>query len=238
MARRALVTGAARGIGRAIALALAGMGLDVTVHYRRSRAEAEATAREVQALGRRAALVQGDVTDPGEARRLVEATVRGLGGLEVLVHNVGDYLYKPLESVTVAEWHRILDTNLNAAFYLTQAAWPHLVGAREAARVVYLGYAGAGRMAAKPHIAPYFVAKTGVVLLAMAYAKRLAPYGGTVNVVAPGVAENSVTQPVGEIPMGRVAHLSEVARAVAFFVDGDSGYLTGQVLEVAGGWNL
>jgi len=106
------------------------------------------------------------------------------------------------------------------------------------ARVVYLGYAGAGRMVAKPQIAPYFVAKTGVVLLARAYAKRFAGEGVTFNVVAPGVAENSVTKPLREIPMGRVAALEEVARAVLFFVDEAAGYLTGQVLEVAGGWNL
>ena len=238
MARRALVTGAARGIGRAIALHLAGMGLDVAVHYRRSRETAEATAREVERWGRRALLVAGDVTDPKEAAAIVEAAVKGLGGLEVLVHNVGDYLYKPLERVGPEEWRAILDSNLNSAFYLLKAAWPHLEAAGVLGRVVFLGYAGAGQLTAKPQITPYFVAKTGVVLLAKAAAKRLAPTGVTVNVVAPGVAENSVSKPLREIPMGRLAALDEVARAVAFFVDEESGYLTGQVIEVAGGWNL
>ena len=238
MARRALVTGSARGIGRAIALALAERGLDVAVHYRRSLEDAEATARAVEARGRRAVLVRGDVTDPEEAAAIVAEAARGLGGLEVLVHNVGDYLYKDLEAVTAEEWRAILASNLDSAFYLTQAALPHLRRAGGGARVVYLGYAGAGQIVAKPAIAPYFVAKTGVVLLAKAYARRFAGEGITFNVVAPGVAENSVTKPLGEIPMGRVAALEEVARAVLFFVDEDAGYLTGQVLEVAGGWNL
>jgi len=104
MARRALVTGSARGIGRAIALALAEMGLDVAVHYRKSREDAEATARAVEERGRRAAVVRGDVADPEEAAAIVETAAEGLGGLEVLVHNVGDYLYKPLEAVSPEEW--------------------------------------------------------------------------------------------------------------------------------------
>jgi len=105
-------------------------------------------------------------------------------------------------------------------------------------RVVFLGYAGAGQAVAKPHITPYFVAKTGVVLYAKALAARLAPHGVTVNVVAPGVAENSVTQPLREIPMGRAAYLGELVDAVGYFVSTSADYVTGQVLEVAGGWNL
>jgi len=238
MARRALVTGSARGIGRAIVLALAEAGLDVAVHYRKSREDAEATRREAEALGVRAVLVQGDVTRPEGAAGIVRQAAGALGGLEVLVHNVGDYLYKPIEEVRPEEWRAILASNLDSAFYLIQAALPYLRRAGGGGRVVYLGYAGAGQIAAKPAIAPYFIAKTGVVLLAKAYARRFAEEGITFNVVAPGVAENSVTKPLKEIPMGRVARLEEVARAVAFFVDEASGYLTGQVLEVAGGWNL
>ncbi len=238
MARRALVTGSARGIGRAVLLALAEAGLEVAVHYRRSRKDAEATRHEAEARGVRAVLVQGDVAHPEGATAVVEAAAGALGGLDVLVHNVGDYLYKPIEEVGPGEWREILASNLDSAFYLTQAALPYLRQGGEAKRVVYLGYAGAGQIAAKPAIAPYFIAKTGVVLLAKAYARRFAEEGITFNVVAPGVAENSISKPLREIPMGRVARLEEVARAVAFFVDEASGYLTGQVLEVAGGWNL
>jgi len=237
VARAVLVTGAARGIGRAVALGLAERGFDVAVHYRSSRAAARAVAAEVRRRGRRARLVQGDLTDPEAARAVVEAAARGLGGLAVVVNNVGDYLYKPVEEVTPAEWRAVLDSNLNSAFYVTQAALPHLL-AGGWGRVVFLGYAGAGRAVAKPHIAPYFVAKTGVVLYAKALAARLAPHGVTVNVVAPGVAENSVTQPLREIPMGRAAYLGELVDAVGYFVSDAAGYVTGQVLEVAGGWNL
>ncbi len=237
MARAALVTGAARGIGRAVALGLAERGFDVAVHYRSSRAEAREVAATVRRIGRRAVMVQADLTDPAQARKAVEATARGLGGLAVVVNNVGDYLFKPIEEVEPEEWRAVLASNLDTAFFVTQAALPYLL-AEGWGRVLFLGYAGAGQLAAKPQIAPYFIAKTGVVLYAKALAARLAPHGVTVNVVAPGVAENSVTQPVREIPMGRVARLDELVEAVGYFVSPATDYVTGQVLEVAGGWNV
>ncbi|WP_457628221.1 bifunctional dihydropteridine reductase/dihydrofolate reductase TmpR [Oceanithermus sp.] len=237
MARAALVTGAARGIGRAVALGLAERGFDVAVHYRSSRAEAREVAATVRRIGRRAVTVQADLTDPAQARKAVEATARGLGGLAAVVNNVGDYLFKPIEEVEPEEWRAVLASNLDTAFFVTQAALPYLL-AEGWGRVLFLGYAGAGQLAAKPQIAPYFIAKTGVVLYAKALAARLAPHGVTVNVVAPGVAENSVTQPVREIPMGRVARLDELVEAVGYFVSPAADYVTGQVLEVAGGWNV
>jgi len=238
MARRALVTGSAKGIGRAILLKLAEEGLDVAVHYRKSKEEAERTRQKAEAFGVRSVLVSGDVASPEGAAGVVRAAARALGGLDVLVHNVGDYLLKPIDQVSPAEWRAILASNLDSAFYLTQAALPYLREGEEAKRVLYLGYAGAGQMLAKPEIAPYFVAKTGVLLLAKAYAKRFAEAGITFNVVAPGVAENSVTKPLREIPMGRTAKLEEIARAAWFFIDEKAGYITGQAIEVAGGWNL
>jgi len=237
VARAALVTGAARGIGRALALGLAERGFDVAVHYRSSRAEAREVAAAVRRTGRRAVTVSGDLTDPAQARAAVEAAARGLGGLAVVVNNVGDYLFKPIEDVSPEEWRGVLASNLDTAFFVTQAALPFLL-AEGWGRVLFLGYAGAGQLVAKPQITPYFIAKTGVVLYAKALAARLAPHGVTVNVVAPGVAENSVTQPVREIPMGRVARLDELVEAVGYFVSPAADYVTGQVLEVAGGWNV
>jgi len=237
VARVALVTGAARGIGRALALGLAERGFDVAVHYRSSRREAAQTAAAVRRLGRRAVTVAADLTDPQAARAAVERSVEQLGGLEVLVNNVGDYLYKPVEVLRPDEWSYVINSNLNSAFYVTQPALPHLQ-AGGWGRIVFIGYAGAGQMVAKPHITPYFVAKTGLILYARALAARLAARGVTVNVVAPGVAENSMTQPLEEVPMGRAAHLDELMEAVAYFVSEKADYVTGQVLEVAGGWNL
>ncbi|WP_278359044.1 SDR family oxidoreductase [Thermus thermophilus] len=200
-----------------------------------SEALAEATRQEAEALGVKAIKVRADLTREEEVDRLVEEVRYHLGGVGVLVNNVGDYLYKPIEEVSLEEWRWILDTNLTATFLLTQRVLPLMV-AQGFGRIVNLGYAGAGNLLARTHITPYVIAKTGVILYTKAIAKRFAASGITANVVAPGVAENSVSKPLHEIPMGRLALLQEIAQAVLFFVR--EPYLTGQVLEVAGGWNL
>lgn len=235
MRRTALVTGSAKGIGKAILLALAREGFDVAVHYKNSELEAETTRQEAEALGVRSIKLQADVTQPEEAQRLVSAAASELGGLHVLVNNVGDYLKTPIEKCSPQEWQRMLDSNLNATFYVTQAAIPHMVRAGFG-RVVNIGFAGAQNLLARPGITAYVIAKTGVILYSKALAKQLAPQGITVNVVSPGIAENSISKPIEEIPMGRLADLEELARAVLFFVR--EGYVTGQVIEVSGGWNL
>lgn len=233
--RVALVTGSAKGIGRAILLALAKEGFHVVVHYRTSEGLAEATRLEAEALGVKAIKVRADLTREEEVLALVEEVRYHLGGIGVLVNNVGDYLYKPIEEVSLEEWRWILDSNLTSTFLLTQKVLPLMV-AQGYGRIVNLGYAGAQNLLARTHITPYAIAKTGVILYTKAIAKRFAQAGITANVVAPGVAENSVSKPLQEIPMARLALLEEIAQAVLFFMR--EPYVTGQVLEVAGGWNL
>ncbi len=237
MSRVALVTGSAKGIGRAIVLALAEKGFDVAVHYQSSQTAAEQTRQDAEKRGVRAIKVAADVTRVQEAQQLIRAVAEQLGGLQVLVNNVGDYLKKPIDQTTPEEWHSMLDSNLNAPFYLTQTALPYL-SKTGYGRVISIGFAGAQNLLARSGITPYVIAKTGLIIYSKSLAQRMAAQGVTVNVVSPGVAENSISKPVDEIPMGRLAYLEELARAVLFFVDEANGYLTGQVVEVSGGWNL
>ena len=190
----ALVTGSATGIGRGIALALAREGYDVCVHYRRSEAEAEEARAEAEALGVSAITLQTDLTDPEAAGGLVREAHDHLGGLAVLVNNVGNYLYKPLDELTVEEWDDVLATNLHATFATCRATVP-LMRAAGGGRIVNLGYAGAQSLVGRPNLAAYAIAKTGVVLLTKAIARAEAGSGITANVVAPGVIENSRTSP-------------------------------------------
>ena len=233
----ALVTGSATGIGRGIALALAREGHDVAVHYRRSAEEAEATRAEAESYGVRAIVLQADLDDRGAARSLVHEANERLGRLSILVNNVGNYLYKPFDEVTDGEWDDVLATNLSATFATCQAAIP-LLRKAGGGRIVNLGYAGSQSLVARPNLVAYAIAKTGVVLLTKAIARDEAANGITANVVAPGVIENSATKPLHEIPAGREGRTDEVAAAVLYFVSPEAAYVTGQVLEVSGGWNV
>ena len=234
----ALVTGASRGIGRALAVALAAEGFDVAVHYRGSEADAQETARLCREQGVRAAALQADLTDPAQARALVRSAHAAFpdSGLAVLVNNVGNYVNRPLLDTTDAEWADMLGSNLTATFATCQEAAP-LLRARGWGRIVNLGYAGASLNVARPGIVPYVIAKAGVLQLSRSLAVVLAGSGVSVNVVSPGVIDTSVSQPVAQIPAGRPGTVPELVQAALSFVRA-SDYLTGQELEVAGGWNL
>jgi len=232
------VTGSAKGIGKAIVLALAADGYDVVVHYRRSRVEAEAVAAAASALGVHAVALAADVTVEAEARDLVDAAYGLHGRLDVLVNNVGDYHHGLLADMSGEVWHHMLASNLDSTFYTCQRAVPYLRLAPGGGRIVNIGFAGAELMKARPGIAAYGIAKTGVILYSKALAVSEAATGLTVNVVSPGVMENSVSAPRLEIPMGRLGRLDEVVAAVRYFLSPAAAYVTGTTLEVAGGWNV
>ncbi len=234
----ALVTGAARGIGRAVALALAHNGYHIAVHYRSSEQDAQDTASSCRAEGVQAEVFAADITRPDEATALVETVHEAFGGPHILVNNVGNYHQGPLAELSLETWHEMFDSNLHCTFYLCRAALPHMqkVGW---GRIVNLGYAGAEILKARPGIAPYVIAKTGVILYSKALAATYAGDGITVNVVSPGIIENSVSQPPkSSLPMGRTGTLTELAGAVLYLASDEAAYVTGITLEVAGGWNL
>ncbi len=234
----ALVTGSATGIGRAIVLALAEDGYDVAVHYRRSRERAEEVAEAARAAGADAAVLQADVTVEEEATGLVDEAHVRFGRLDVLVNNVGDYHNGPLGELSSEVWHAILASNLHSTFYTCQRALPHLRAAPGGGRIVNLGYAGAEMLKSRPNIAPYVVAKSGVILYTKSLALAEAARGVTANVVSPGVMENSDTKPLRELPMQRTGRLEELVAAVRYLVSPEAAYTTGVTIEVAGGWNL
>ena len=230
----ALVTGSVKGIGRALALMLADEGYGVAVHYRTSEREAREVAREVEERGVSAVVLQADVTDAGQATRLVNDAHAQLGQLDVLINNVGDYLFTPLDELEIADWHAMFDSNLHSTFYTCRAAAPLM---RQGGRIINLGYAGAELIKARPSIAAYSIAKTGVILYSKALAKVEAKRGITVNVISPGIMENSVSTPEG-LPMGRAGTLSELTSAARYLISPGARYVTGVTLEVAGGWNV
>ena len=241
----ALVTGAGAGIGQAAALELAARGADVAIHYHRSDAGARETARRVEALGGRSAVLAGDLTRREDARTLVASVVERLGRIDVLVNNAGDLVERrPLLEMTETLWRQVLDLNLSSVFFVTQAAAPGMIERGRGAIVNVSSLAahnGGG-----PGAAAYAAAKGGLISLTKAMAKELAPKGVRVNCVSPGLIGHTAfhgrfTAPEAfaaiekTIPIGRGGTPEEVGRVIAFLSGPDSAYLVGETVEVNGG---
>ena len=242
MLKKALVTGAAVGIGRAIALMLAKQGYDLIVHYRHSAEAAQAVCDDAAVWGVKAVALSADVTQPTAAQALVHQAADTLGGLSVLVNNVGNFLHSPASEMTVDQWHEVMDSNLNATFYTTRAAISHLKTAK-AGRIINMGAANAQHLCTNPDNTAYIIAKHGIILYTQSLARELIAAGITANVVAPGIAENSFeynndwTGELPQLPAGRPATMNDITRAVWFLINPEADYITGQVLEVAGAWH-
>ncbi len=239
MQKKALVTGSSSGIGKAIALDLASKGFDVAFHYNSSEEKAKQNCQEAEALGVKAIALQADVTKPLEAQSLVDNAAAQLGGLSVVVNVVGNFLYKLTSEVSVEEWQEVLDSNLNSTFYITQTALPYLKAAKWG-RIINFACASAHHVTAREKDAPYLIAKTGIIIYTKSIAQEIVKDKITANIIAPGVAENSIglEETVPTLPMKRPATLEEMNNAVWFFVNPEAEYITGQVLEVSGGWKL
>ena len=240
--RRAIVTGASTGIGRAVAIVLAEAGADVAVHYGSSQAEAEATAAGIEKRGRRAVLVSGDFRREEATTKAITAAIAGLGGsLDILVNNAGSLIArKPLAEMDGRLWREVIDLNLSSVFWATRAALSDLA---EGGSIVNISSI-AGRHGGGPGAAAYAAAKGGVMSLTRGLAKELAPRI-RVNAIAPGVIETPFhdrfsTPELLEtfrkgIPLQRLGSADEVAGAVLFLVSPPAAYITGQTLDVNGG---
>jgi 3-oxoacyl-[acyl-carrier protein] reductase len=233
--RVALVTGAGRGIGRAIALTLAEAGADVAVNYRERAEPAEATAGDIRRLGRRAEVVQADVASAAEVARLVEFSERRLGAIDILINNAGISEPCSIEELSEELFDRTITVNLKSAFLCTQAVLPGM-RARGFGRIVNIS-SGAARGAGAVGV-HYNASKAGMEGLTRGYAARVVQDGVTVNAVAPSLIATEMTKPhrlenLPRIPVGRLGTVDEVASVVLMVVG--NAYLTGQTVAANGG---
>lgn len=233
--RTVLVTGSAKGIGRELSLATAEAGASVAVHYNTSVEEADATADEATALGApETTTVRGDVTDPDAVDAMFETVENDIGSVDVLVNNVGPFAPSHWEEIDFETWNRVLETNFNGTYLCSKRALPAMRD-RGWGRIVNIGYAGSEKALVYPKNFPYLVAKTGVLMFTRMLAKDTQDDGITVNAVSPYVVENSDEFPE-DAPRGRWATFEDLQQAMLFFLDEDSEYISGENIEVDGGW--
>ena len=234
----ALVTGASRGIGKAIAVALARAGADVAVNYRDRQAAAAATQAEIESLGRRAVAIAADVSVAAQVARLVDAVEQQLGFVSILVNNAGITRPQPIAQITEQSWDEVLAINLKSVFLVTQAVLPKMRTAGWG-RIINLSSVAAqlGGVVG-PH---YAASKAGILGLTHSYALLLAKEGITVNAIAPALIETEMVtgNPNARadlLPVGRFGTVDEVADAAVLLAT--NGYLTGQTINVNGGWYM
>jgi len=239
----ALITGGARGIGRAVGLDLAAAGWDVALCYRTSEKEAAEVASRVRAGGRRALAERCDVSDPAAAEVLVQTVKRELGAVDALINCAGPYHRVNILDETPAGWREMFDTNLHPVFYMSRAVAPGMK-ARKWGRIVSFSMANADQMVAQPDVTAHYIAKAGVLILTRTLARTLAPHGITVNAVSPGFV-NSGSAPEAElaamvkrIPAGYVGELRDAVSAVRFLLSDEARYVNGANIHLSGGWGI
>jgi 3-oxoacyl-[acyl-carrier protein] reductase len=230
----ALVTGASRGIGAAVALTLAGLGAAVAVNYRERADDAEAVVAKIKSGGGRAIAVAADVSQSGAVAAMVEQVARDLGPIDILVNNAGIAIVRGIDELSESDFDRTILVNLKSAFLCTQAVLPAM-RARKWGRIVNISSGAArGAGAIGPH---YNASKAGMEGLTRGYAARLVKEGITVNNVAPSLIETDMmkgrTDLARNIPLGRMGQPEEVAQAVAMVLGND--YMTGQTIILNGG---
>lgn len=237
----ALVTGASRGIGRAIAVKLASEGAKVALNYAGNAAAAEEVKKEIEASGGQAIMVQADVSDPASVEAMIQTVVDAFGQIDILVNNAGITRDGLLLRMKDEDFDAVINTNLKGIFYTTKLVSKLMMKKRFGRIVNMASVVGLTGNAGQTN---YAAAKAGVIGFSKSAAKELAARGITVNMVAPGFIETDMTAVIpekakeammGGIPLGRAGKPEDVANAVLFLVSDQAAYITGQVLKVDGG---
>jgi glucose 1-dehydrogenase len=246
--KKALVTGGSQGIGQAIAYRLAEEGADVVIDYVGHAETAQQAVAEIKKLGRQAIAIQANLDFVSEIQGLVQKSVEALGGIDILVNNAGVEKHAPFWEVTEKDYDFVLDTNLKGAFFVTQAFVRHRMDVKQPGKIINIS--SVHEELPFPHFTSYCASKGGMKMMMRNLSIELAPYGITINDIAPGAIETPINtqllnDPVklkallANIPLGRLGQTSDVAGVVAFLASNDSDYITGSTIVVDGGltWN-
>jgi 3-oxoacyl-[acyl-carrier protein] reductase len=236
----ALVTGSSRGIGRAIALKLAQDGCSMVINYKSNSWAADQVVDQIRKMGTKAVSVQCDVSNFADVEEMIRKVKSEFGRIDILVNNVGPFLYKTIFDTTIQEWHEISNSNLNSVFYCYRAVVP-IMREQRSGVIINIGAPNAERTQGYLKSCAYAVAKTGVVVFSKSLAKEEAGNGIRINVINPGFIETeNYTEEMKkemprQVPMKRLGKPEEIANAVAFLCSDEASYITGAVINVHGG---
>lgn len=240
-----LVTGSSRGIGRAIALAFAGEGADVAINCTASVESAREVAKEIESLGRRAAVIQADVSDKAAVNNMVEKVVDEFGSIDILVNNAGMSVVDASVKLEESRWKRGIDVMLTGVFFCSQAVGKEMIK-RKGGKIINI--ASINGIGAFPERVCYSCAKAGVIQMTRVLGCEWAKYNINVNAVAPGYVKTylvddleekgllDVAELAARTPLGRLAELAEIADAAVFLASEESKFIEGQTIVIDGGW--
>ena len=243
--KKALVTGASRGIGRGIAEVFADEGADVAVNYVHSSKQADEVAKSLQAKGRKAIVVQGDVAKRADVEAMIDKAWKELGGIDILVNNAGIETIVPFLELTDDQWTQLVDINLRGAWMCSQVFCRRALAEKRKGSIVHIGSIQAAKvLPGRTHYAP---TKLGLEALTRNMSAEMTPLGIRVNCVHPGLIDTDMTAWVmkspdilpivlAQISLGRAGQPREIGTVVSFVASDEASYLTGQSIHVDGGW--
>jgi len=241
--RTALITGGARGIGRAVAANLARSGWNIALCYRTSAAEAAEVADQAQAAGVKALALQCDVSDANAAAAMVARIEKEWGRIDALINSAGPYHRIDVLKETVEGWHAMFDNNLHPIFYLSRAVLPGMM-TRRWGRIVNFSMANADQMIAQPNLTAHYIAKMGVLVLTRTLARVAAADGVTVNAISPGfidtgsAPQEELATMAKRIPAGYVGSVDDAVATVRFLLSDEARYVNGTNVHLSGAWGI
>ena len=234
MQKVAVITGSAKGLGKAIALSLVDDGFTLVVHYRKSGSGAEKVQNLARKKSPKSILVSGDLTDEQQVETVFGQIYKKLGRVDLLVNNVGNFLYKEFSKTTNSEFRDIIESNIYSALFCSRAVLPQM-RKQKSGHIINIGAAGADEIQILEKSTPYYMAKTALYSLTKIMALEEAKHGIHVNMISPASLETDIFK-AGDFPMARSANYEDVVKVLRFLTSDDAYYINGANIEVAGGF--
>ena len=230
--KTALVTGGAKNLGKAIAVNLAKQGFNIAIHYNTSEKEAEISLKEIKKYSD-GFLIQGDLTDPKKVDLIFQKIEKSIGKVDILVNLIGSFIFTPIDKTGLLKFKDVIETNLYSTFLCCQRALPQMKK-NKWGRIINFGCVGAESLTIRKNTTPYYIAKTGVIMLTKVFAFEYAKHNITINSISPGILKSSIVKTT--TPSGRLADFSDITNAINFLLKEESNYINGANIEVAGAW--